>query len=77
MQFGNEASATASRRPPYRSYDVIKYVITGNEDIYVNNYSQNQGRAVGEMSLCLSHQYALTDMQYDLPWPFIRSGHLT
>ena len=39
--------------------------------------SQNQGRTVGAVSLCLSRQEASTDKQYDLPRLFIRSGHLT
>ena len=75
--YSNESSTTAERWPPYRSYDVIM-----NDDIighknYVNNYSQIRDRAVGEVSLCLSRQDASNDMQYDLPGPFIRSGHLT
>ena len=42
-------------------------VVTDHENIYVNNFSQNRDRAVGEVSLCLSHQDASNDMQYDLP----------
>ena len=62
---------------PRRSYDVIMYyVIAGHENISVNNSSQKWGRAVGEVSSCLSCQDASIDMQYRLPWPFIRSGHL-
>ena len=76
--YSNESSTTAERWPPYRSYDVIMYdVITGHENIYVNNFSQNWDRAVGEVSLCLSRQDASNDMQYDLSGSFIRSGHLT
>ena len=63
---------------PYRSYDVLMYdVIAGHENIYINNSSQNRGRTVDEVSLCLSREDALTDLQYDLPGSFIRSGHLT
>ena len=63
-----------SRTSPY---DVIIHdVIAGHENIYVNNSSQNQGRDVGEVSMHLS-QDTSTDMQYDLPGSFIRSGHLT
>ena len=76
--YDNESSAVAARWPPYRSYDVIMYdIIAGHENIYVNNSSQNRGRAVAEVSLCLSRQDASNDMQYDLPGSFIRSGHLT
>ena len=75
--YGNESSATAERWPPYRSYDVIMYdVIAGHENIYVNNSSQNRGRTVGEVALCLSRQDASTDFQYDLPESLIRPGHL-
>ena len=50
MQFGHEPSATASRRPPYKSYEVIIYdVIAGHENAYVNNSSQNRATAVGEV----------------------------
>ena len=77
MQLGNESSATASRWPPYSSYYVIIYVITGHENFYVNDSSQNQGRAMGEVSLCLLRQDVSADMQYDLTGWFIRSGHLT
>ena len=73
-----KTSATTSRWPPYRSYYVIIYdVTTGHESIHVNHSSQNQGRAVGKVSLCLFCQDVSTDMQYDLPGWFIRSGHLT
>ena len=76
--YRNESSTTAERWPPYRSYDVIMYdVITGHQNIYVNNSSQNRGRAMGVVSLCLSRQDALNDMQYDLPGSFIRSGQFT
>ena len=54
---------------PYRLYDVI----AGHENIYVNHSSQNRGRAVGEVPMCLSRQGTSTDMQQDLPEPFIRS----
>ena len=75
---GNESSATAGRRPPCRSYDVIMYdVIAGHENIYINSSSQNRGRALIEVSLCLSHKCASNDMQHDLPGSIIRSGHLT
>ena len=67
---GNESSATAERRPSYTSCDVI----AGHENIYVNNFSQNRGGAVGEASLYLSRQDASTDMQYDLSGSSIRSG---
>ena len=80
MQFSNESSATSSRWPPYRSYDVIIYdVIAGHWNVYnyVNNSSQNWARAVGEVSLCLSWYDASTDMQRDLPGSFITTGHLT
>ena len=70
---GNESSATAGRWPPCRSYDVI----ADHENISVNKSSQNRGRTVIEVSLCLSRQCASTDMQYDLPGSIIRSGHLT
>ena len=60
------------------SSDVIMYdVITDHKNIYVNNSSQNGDKAVGEVSLCLSRQDASNDMQYYLPGPFTRSGHLT
>ena len=52
-------------------------VITGYENIYVIDSSQNRDRAVGEASLCLSLQNASNDMQYDLPELIFRSGHLT
>ena len=42
-------------------------VITGHENILVNNSSQNQDIAVGEMSLCLPRQDASNEMQYDIP----------
>ena len=42
-------------------------VITGHKNIYVNNFSQNRGRTVTEVSLCLSRQGASTGMQHDLP----------
>ena len=75
---GNESSASSGRWPPCRSYDVIMYdVKAGHETIYVNNFSQNRGRAVIEVSLCLSRPDASTDMQYDIRVSFIRSGHLT
>ena len=78
MQFGNEPSGTASRWTLYRSYDAIIYnVIAGHKNIYVNNSSQKRGRTVDEVSLCLSCQDASTDLEYDLPGSFIRSGHLT
>ena len=51
-------------------------VIEGHENGYVNNSSHKRGRVVGEVSLCLSCQNASTDMRYDLPGSFIRSGHL-
>ena len=64
MQFSNEPSAAASRRPLYSSYDVI----VGHENVYFTNFSQNRGRAVGEVSclysLYLSRQDASKDMQY-------------
>ena len=49
---------------------------------YVNNFSQNRARAVGELLSCLSRQDASTDMQYDLLghlsgqviWPGLRSN---
>ena len=48
MQFGNESSVTASRWPPYRSYDVIMYdVIACHEKPSVNNFAQKRGGAVG------------------------------
>ena len=76
--YSNKPSSTIQRWPPYRSYDVIMHdVITGHENIYVNNSSQNRDRAVGEASLCLSRQDASNAMQYDLLGSFIRSGHLT
>ena len=63
---------------PCRSYDVIIYdVIAGHENIYVNNSSDNRGRAVSETSLYLSCTDASTDMQFDLPGSFIRSGSWT
>ena len=66
--YDDESGATAERWPPYRSYDVIMYdVIAGHENIYVNNFSQNRGGAVGVVSLYLSRQDASTDMHYDLP----------
>ena len=78
MQFFNESSVTVSRWSPYSSYDVILYdFIAGHKNIYVNNYSQNRGRAVDDVSLCLLCQDASTDMQYNLPRLFTRSGHLT
>ena len=55
------------------SYDVI----AGHENIYVNNFLQNRGRAVGEVSFFLSRQGTSTDMQHNTPVSFIRSGHLT
>ena len=63
---------------PYRSYDIIMYdVNTGHKSIYINNSSQNRGRVMVRVSLCLSRQDGSTDMQYDLPGPFSRSGNLT
>ena len=67
MQFGNELSATASRLPPYRWYDVIYDSIAGHENVYASNSSQNRGGAVGEVSLCLFCKDAWTEMQYGLP----------
>ena len=71
MQFGNESSATAGRRPPYRSYDVIIYdIIAGHGNVYENSSSQNRGKAVAEASLCF--QGESNDKQYDLTGSFKR-----
>ena len=43
-------------------------VITGHENIYVNNSSQDRDRAVGEVSLCLSRQD--NDLQHDFQMTF-------
>ena len=59
--------------PRYRSYDVI----AGHGNVNVNNSSQNRGRAVSEVSLCLSCYNTSTDTQHDIPGPFIRSIPLT
>ena len=56
---------------------MIYEVIAGHENAYVNNSSQNRGRAMDEVAKCLYCQDASTDKQYDLPGPFIRSGYLT
>ena len=45
------------------TYDVIAC----HENIFVNNSSHNQGRAVGELSLCLCRQDASIGTRYDLP----------
>ena len=56
--------ATASRWPPYGSYDVI----TGHENVYVNNSWQNTVKVCARC--CVNHD-ASTDMQHDLPGPLI------
>ena len=78
MQFDSESRATAKGWPLYRSYDVFgKWRLAGRENAYINNSSQKKSRAVGGVSLCLSCQYASTDMQHCLPVSFIRSDQLT
>ena len=77
MQLGNESKANASQLSLYRPYGIIIYdVITGHRATYIHNSSQKKGRAMGEVSLCLSCQCTSTDMQYDQLGSFIRSGHL-
>ena len=70
MQCSNEPSVTASRCHPYKLYDVIRSsssgqvdVIAGHKNIYVNNFLQNQGRGMCEVSLFLFYQDASTDMR--------------
>ena len=78
MHFDNESSATASRRPTWRPYNVINYDnIVDRENVYVNNSSKNRVWDVGEASFCLFRHGASTDLQHDLSGLFIRSGHLT
>ena len=74
----NESNGTASRRFPSRPYNVIIYnVITGQENVYVNNSWQNGVRAMDEVSICLFCQNASNDMQHGIPVSFNRSRHLT
>ena len=82
MQFGNESIAIVSRWPLNRSYNVIIYdVITGQENVYGNNFAQKSGTAMGEVSLCLSCDDTSTDMQFTyldhssgrVIWPDLRT----
>ena len=75
--YGNEPSAMPADDP--RTGHVTSSCMTLSHAMkkYVNNSSQNRGRAMGEMSLCLSRQDASTNMQYDLSGSSIRSGNLT
>ena len=46
-------------------------LITGHENVYVNNSSHKRVRGLCEVSLSLSYHGASNDMQHDLPrsWP--------
>ena len=54
MPFSNESSAAVNRWPMRTSYGVIIYdVITGRENVYINNPWQKTGRAACEVVSCL------------------------